>query len=560
MYPQPGLAPPSHPQPHFPQSHPPQFYPQSYPQQAAPAPRPGISSALSGARLLAWTGGAVTLLGVVLLLVLAASRDWFTPPARIAAGALLAVALVAVGFWLYRRESARTGALALVATGFATAYLVVAAASALYGYLGAVPALFIALLVAGAGLGVADRWRTQLLAVAATVGAAVLAPVLADGWLLVALVLALQVAALPVVLRRKWSVLMLVAAAGPVVCGIVVIGIGVFGTVDRVVVVAVALATLAVALGTAVPAARLLPTAPVAALAGMAAVPTLVAAAVLGGWRGGALAAVAALALAGLAFVPGIDRVIRIVAGAAASVALVQATAIALDGSSLTLVVLGEAVVAAVLAAVLRSRFALVMALAYGLIGTLAALGRDAPLAALVRFPAYPYVVDGVTRVDALVTGVAVSALLLVLAGVLLAAGGRLGWIRPDASTAGLWVPIGLAGLYGAAGIVIPLALLVSADRAGFTAGHALVTVSWTVAALVLLARGISRSALRIAGLVLVAAAVAKLVLFDLVALDGLARVGAFLGAGLVLLAAGSRYTRLAAEAERDRDAVPPQE
>jgi uncharacterized membrane protein len=51
--------------------------------------------------------------------------------------------------------------------------------------------------------------------------------------------------------------------------------------------------------------------------------------------------------------------------------------------------------------------------------------------------------------------------------------------------------------------------------------------------------------------MVLVGAAVAKLVLFDLVALDGLARVGAFLGAGLVLLAAGTRYARMVAEAEK---------
>ncbi len=40
----------------------------------------------------------------------------------------------------------------------------------------------------------------------------------------------------------------------------------------------------------------------------------------------------------------------------------------------------------------------------------------------------------------------------------------------------------------------------------------------------------------------MVGAAVLKLALFDLSALDGLARVGAFLGAGLVLLAAGARY------------------
>jgi uncharacterized membrane protein len=52
-----------------------------------------------------------------------------------------------------------------------------------------------------------------------------------------------------------------------------------------------------------------------------------------------------------------------------------------------------------------------------------------------------------------------------------------------------------------------------------------------------------------VTGSVLVGAAVAKLVLSDLVALDGMARVVAFLGAGLVLLAAGSRYARMVAEA-----------
>jgi len=145
---------------------------------AAGAPQ---RSPLTGARLLAWTGGAVTLLGVVLLLALAASRGWFTPPARVAFGAVLGAGLVGLGAWLHRRESARAGALALVATGFATLYLVDAAATAIFGYLPALPALLLALVIAGAGLGLADRWRTQLLAGGVVVGAAVLAPALVDG-------------------------------------------------------------------------------------------------------------------------------------------------------------------------------------------------------------------------------------------------------------------------------------------------------------------------------------------------------------------------------------------
>ncbi|MEU0284052.1 DUF2339 domain-containing protein, partial [Streptomyces sp. NPDC006195] len=143
-----------------------------------------------------------------------------------------------------------------------------------------------------------------------------------------------------------------------------------------------------------------------------------------------------------------------------------------------------------------------------------------------------------------------IAALVMATAVALLVACARLGWMRADAGSARLWAPIGLVGLYGAGTLVVVLALLVSPDRTGFTAGHALVTVSWTVVALVLLARGVTRPPLRVAGLVLVGGAVAKLVLFDLVALDGLARVAAFLGAGLLLLVAGTRYARLVAEAE----------
>jgi uncharacterized membrane protein len=519
------------------------------PAQSPSAARPRSSPALSGARLLAWTGAAVTLSGVVLLLVLAASRGWFSPPARITAGAVLGMALVGLGMWLHRRESARVGALALAATGVATLYLVVAAATAVYGYLDAVPALLVALLVAAGGLGLAGHWRSQLLGGGVVVGAALLAPVLVPGWLLVALVLALQLAALPVVLRRRWSVLAQLAAAGPALFGST---LGAFeGAGAAATTIAVVLGVLVVGLATAAPAARLLPRRPVATLVAVSPVPVLVTGAALGGWGGAALAAVAASALAGLAAVPGTDRAVRTVAGAAAALALFQATVLALDGVTATAVVLGQAIVAAVLAASLRTRFPLVVALGYGAFGVLAALDRDAPLVALVRFPLRGAVPD-------LLTAAGVSALVLTLGVALLVAAGRLGWIRPDAGSAPLWVPVGLVGLYGATSLVVTLALLVSPDRAGFTAGHALVTVSWTVAALVLLARGISRPALRITGLVLVAAAVAKLVLFDLVALDGMARVAAFLGAGLVLLAAGSRYARLLAEAESPREGGAP--
>jgi uncharacterized membrane protein len=519
--------------------------PQPQPQpQPARAPRRRPFSGLSGAQLLAWTGGAVTLLGVVLLLVLAASRGWFAPQARVVAGAVLGVALVGLGGWLHRRESARVGALAVAATGFATLYLVVAAASAYYGYLPTFPALLAALVVAGGGLGLADRWRSQLLGGGVVAGAMVLAPVLVTDWRLAALALALQLAALPVVLRRRWVVLMLIAAAGPFLFGMLVGGAA--DPTERAGGVAVVLAALAVGLGTALPAARLLPVRPVAVLLGASPLPLLVTAAELDGWSGAGLCGVAVVALVAVAVAPGVDRALRTVATVAAAIALFLGTQLAMDGATVTAVVLGEALVATVAAAVLRSRVLLAIGAVFGGLATLAAITRDAPLEALLAFPYVEYA--GVSTGPE-VTAIGVSALVLALAFALLVAGGRTGIVRPDAATAPVWVTVGLVGLYGATSLVVTLALLVSPDRAGFTVGHALVTVSWTVGALVLLARGISRPALRITGMVLVGAAVAKLVLFDLVALDGLARVGAFLGAGLVLLAAGTRYARMVAEA-----------
>jgi uncharacterized membrane protein len=518
-----------------------------------PAPSRPRVPAVSGAQLLAWTGGAVTLLGVVLLLALAASRGWFSPTARVVTGAVLGVALVGLGMRLHRRESARSGALALAATGVATLYLVVAAATSVVELVSTPVAVGLALLVAAGGVVLADRWCSELLGAGAAAGASVLAVGLVFEPLLVALVLVLQVAAAPVVWRRRWTWLAAVTAAGPVLYGALLAGL-VGLREDRASTLAAVLGVLVVGLGVAVAARGRLDPLRVAALAVTSPVPVLVAAPALSGWGGAALAAGAAVALLGLAVLRGTERPLRIAALAAGAVALFEATAVALEGSTQTAVFLGQAVVLAVLAAALRHRLPLMLSAAYGTAGTLAALLEDAPLAALVDFPLYPYLDGGQVRTGALLAGAAVSALVLAFAAALVVAGGRTGLVRPDARSARLWVPAGAVGLYGAAGLVITLALLVAPDRAGFLAGHAIVTVSWTVTALLLLARGVNRPALRVTGLVLVASAVAKLVLFDLVALDGIARVAAFLGAGLVLLAAGTRYAGMVAKAEGGRD------
>ncbi|WP_214407905.1 DUF2339 domain-containing protein, partial [Pseudonocardia lacus] len=240
-------------------------------------------------------------------------------------------------------------------------------------------------------------------------------------------------------------------------------------------------------------------------------------------------------------------RAVRLTAAAAAVFAVFQGTTLLLDGAGAVTAVLGEAVVAAVVAVLTRERFPLVAGMVLGALGVLAGFEHAPPPAA------FPYLVG----TGELARAAGIAGLVLVLAVAVLVGCGRVGWVRPDAASARLWAPIGLVGLHGAGTLVVALALLVDPDRAGFTAGHAVVTVSWAVGALVLLARGIRRPALRVTGLVLVGAAVAKLVLFDLVALDGVARVGAFLGAGLLLLAAGTRYARLVAEAGARQGEVP---
>lgn len=88
-------------------------------------------------KLLAIAGVAVTLIGVALLLVLAAQAGILRPEIRVAGGAALAAALVGVGVWLYRRPGGRVGAIALAATGIATAYIDVIAITAIYDWVSA---------------------------------------------------------------------------------------------------------------------------------------------------------------------------------------------------------------------------------------------------------------------------------------------------------------------------------------------------------------------------------------------------------------------------------------
>lgn len=511
---------------------------QPRPTRERPRPRSGLTSG----RVLAWTGGAVTLIGIVLFLALAASRGWFGPSARLAAGALFGLVLVGLGRWLHRRPDGRVGAVALVATGVAALYLDVGTATAKYQLLSEPVGIAAGLAVVAGGLTIADRWDSRQLAAGVLVGGGLLMPALTGGGLalLVALVLVLQVGVAPAVLRRGWTAVAALAAAFPVgYAAFAVLGT-LWSVADRPETTAAVLAVYGIGVVLAALGADRLPVPAGAGLLVAAPVPALSMAMVLEGLRGACVAGLVGLGLLMAATVRRLPAPMRVGAAAAGGVAVFEATALALGGAALTALLLGQALVLAVVSAATRRCGPLFAAAGYGVVGVGLAALRDAPVWALATFPSRPYVVAGRGDETALLTGLALSVLVLALVLGVLTAAARLGAVRGS----GLWVPVGAVGLYAAAGCVLTGTLLVSATASGFVVGHAIITVSWTVVALGLLARGVTSTTPRVVGLVLVAAAVAKLVLFDLVSLDGLARVAAFLGAGLVLLAAGSRYAR----------------
>ena len=241
-------------------------------------------------------------------------------------------------------------------------------------------------------------------------------------------------------------------------------------------------------------------------------------------------------ALTGLA----LPRRFGMAAGAAGSVALLQATTTACHGSVLAIVLLAEALLFALVAHGMRYPAALAPASLFGFAGLVTAAATALP-GTLIATPPAGELATGVV-VTAGLTGLLLTAAMLATCWVAT----RLGVLTGDGAWPG-WLLGGLVALYGETATVLAVGLLVSPDRTGFLLGHVLVTVSWTVGALFLLLRGIDVAAARVAGLALVAAALVKLVGFDLSSLDGLARVAAFLVAGLVLLAAGTRYAKLVA-------------
>jgi uncharacterized membrane protein len=551
--PQPVAHAPYHPQPHYPPQYP--QYPQYPAQPAAQLPPPAPAGAPARphsdgwiGKVLAVAGVAVTLVGVVLLLVLAAQAGFLRPEFRVTAGAILAVALVGTGWWLNSRPGGRVGAIALAATGIAAAYMDVIAVTTIYGWVTAPVGLTLAAVVAGGGLTLARRWDSEHLGLLVLVPLIGLGPVVTDGitLLLVGFMLALSAATLPVQLGKDWTGMhaaRVAAATLPLLIALVVVprASGHAAWLAGACGIAAALAIVSALI--------LLPRSsrPVATalLTAAGTLPVLAVSAVLDRTTSALSAAVLAAVLLAIVLVgerlPNVTRAVRQIWSALSAAAALIAVAVAFDGPVAAPLLLSMAAVVAVGGR--GSAVARWCAIAFGVAGALYYLGYAPP--------------EMLTSATSVATGIAASTL---IASLLLVAGAvaiTWSWIgkSDDAIRLG-WTAVALIGMYAVTMFTVTAGVLFGGEVHGFFAGHVAATICW-----IGLAAGVFRYAVKLpreersvpigAGMALVAAAMSKLFLFDLGTLDGIFRVVVFIVVGLVLLGMGAGYARLLAQQDQ---------
>src|SRR5205823_8975855 len=126
---------------------------------------------LMGAKTLAFTGGVVTLLGVVFFFVLAVNRGWIGPGMRVGCGAFASALVFAAGLWLQRRYESTYSSLAAVGVGIAGAYTTLLAAVSLYDMVSKPVALIIAAALGAIGVAVSLAWEAEVVAAFGLIGA-----------------------------------------------------------------------------------------------------------------------------------------------------------------------------------------------------------------------------------------------------------------------------------------------------------------------------------------------------------------------------------------------------
>lgn len=546
------------------------------------AARPSRGVKLNAATIIAAIGGAVMLAGVAFLLVVAIQAGLFPPIARVIGAAILAVILVGLGLWLQSRHEptesrpVNPGALALVGTGLAAAMLDVIASTVLYQWV-PMPAAY--LFIGGlalAGMALAQRWSSAVLACLVTAGTMALSPLISSGvelpifFVIVGIATAVLAAELGPIVRVLWSVPPAFLLTGYLANA----GTTSKGDVIALVVAALAFASVAVVVAwydsfrrspviehaalvvvpTAVPLLVLpaLDLARPAVLVGLILAAAYLVISVLIGRVAVAGAGIGALAEAGAQHSAGANAgeagltgndadprtgaglLLAAVTGSVGSVLLVAAWG-HFDGNGLTGLAITLTAIAYVMAAGQWSRRWLEWGA--GVISVLALLvylAVNQPQLALSERLA----VRDFTYLDV----VASFALAVLAVAVTWWAGRRRTGDASRAVMAGVVVALAaLSVMVVAAGVVI--GGLSGFARNGFLAAHLVVTVLWICCAAWLVLTASPRIAdARKLGFVLGGLALAKLLFLDLATLPGLFRVLSFIVVGAVMLAVAVRY------------------
>ena len=134
-----------------------------------------LAEQLFAARMLAWAGGVATVLGIVLLFVMAASRGWITPSMRVGIGVLVSLGLVAAAVEVDRRRWRSDAILAAAGAGIAGLYASLWAATSLYHLVSSEASAPLAAVIAGTAVAVALQVKQEPLALFG-MSAAMLAP------------------------------------------------------------------------------------------------------------------------------------------------------------------------------------------------------------------------------------------------------------------------------------------------------------------------------------------------------------------------------------------------
>jgi hypothetical protein len=530
---------------------PPPYLPPRAPQAA---PRPTLAARISGdaergliGKLLAVAGVAVTLIGVVLLLVLAAQAGILRPEIRVGAGALLAGALVVIAIKLNRRPGGRIGAVALAATGIAAAYIDIIAATTIYHWVGPAISLILASAIGGGGLVLARRWDSEQLGLLVLVPLVILAPIVTDGitLTLVAFMLALSAAALPVQLGKDWvwmHAARTAAVSGPLLLALLINRV-VTGDDPRLLGGACAIAA-ALSVGGALMLMPWITKRVVMALVTVAGVlPALSAAFAVGRVLGALLAGAVAVGMLAIVLsgsrLPGVEGPVRRIWAALSAVSALITVTVAFDGAVAGPVLLALAVVVTMAGGGASDSVARWAAIGFAVIGAAFFLGYAPP-----RALGQPTLLSTPAAVSTLA-----GSLLLIAVAVVIARAWTTGK-DPDGGIRLVWAGVVAVTAYCVTAFTVTAGVLIGGLAGGFVAGHMAATICWIAIAAGLFAFALrvrqreARTAPIAGGLALTAAAMGKLFLFDLGTLDGIFRVVAFIVVGLALLGMGSGYAR----------------